>query len=196
MIKVGLTGGIGSGKTAVAKIWEELGAFPVYADDLAKRIMTDDPNVKGKIIELFGDASYNSDGSLNRPYLAKEAFEKGKVEELNGIVHPAVFKETKKLFEDAEKKGYKCAFKEAALLLKQGRPADLDVIVFVDADEEIRMQRVMQRDGAKRQEVQHRMAKQNDVLKKDLCDIIIENNGTEEDLREKAVAVYQGILTG
>lgn len=196
MIKVGLTGGIGSGKTAVAKIWEELGAFPVYADDLAKRIMTDDPNVKGKIIELFGDASYNSDGSLYRPYLAKEAFEKGKVEELNGIVHPAVFKETKKLFEDAEKKGYKCAFKEAALLLKQGRPADLDVIVFVDADEEIRIQRVMQRDGAKRREVQHRIAKQSDVLKKDLCDIIIENNGTEEDLREKAVAVYQGILTG
>ncbi len=196
MIKVGLTGGIGSGKTAVAKIWEELGASPVYADDLAKRIMTDDPNVKGKIIELFGDASYNSDGSLNRPYLAKEAFEKGKVEELNGIVHPAVFKETKKLFEDAEKKGYKCAFKEAALLLKQGRPADLDVIVFVDADEEIRMQRVMQRDGVSRQEVQHRMAKQNDVLKKDLCDIIIENNRTEEELRKKAVAVYRGMVTG
>lgn len=194
MIKAGITGGIGSGKTAVAKIWEKLGAFPVYADDLAKKIMTNDPNVKGKIKEIFGDASFHDDGSLNRPYLAKEAFEKGKVEELNGIVHPAVFKETKKLFKEAEKKGYKCAFKEAALLLKEGRPSDLDVIVFINADEEIRIKRVMQRDGVSKKDVQHRIAKQSEVLKKELCDIIIENNGTEMELREKAIAVYREII--
>jgi dephospho-CoA kinase len=98
MIKVGLTGGIGSGKSAVAKIWEDLGAFPLYADDLAKKIMTEDPDVKSEIKKIFGDESYNKDGALNRPYLAKEAFEKGRVEDLNAVVHPVVYRETKKAF--------------------------------------------------------------------------------------------------
>ena len=103
MISVGITGGIGSGKTTVASIWESLGATVVYADDLAKQLMQTDPDLKRKLSETFGEETYHSDGSLNKPHLIKEAFHKNRVEELNSIVHPAIRIEAKDLIKKAER---------------------------------------------------------------------------------------------
>jgi len=105
MIKVGVTGGIGSGKTTLCEEWEKLGAFVVYADDLAKEIMVKDKLLVAKIKSIFGEESYFSDGSLNRSYLAKEAFENNRVDELNKIVHPVLWETTEALALDKEKKG-------------------------------------------------------------------------------------------
>lgn len=192
MVKVGITGGIGSGKTAVCKIWQSLGAYILNADDLAKKIMSSNPQIKKEIQQTFGVESYQEDGSLNREYLAEQAFESGRVEELNRIVHPRIPGESQKIMEKAEKEGYDVFVYEAALLLQNVRPSNLDYIVLVLADREQRLQRVQQRDGSDREEILNRMkSQQNFEELKDKADIIIYNNGTLEALERRAVDVYR-----
>lgn len=195
MIKVGLTGGIGSGKSTVCRIWEKLGAKVIYADELAKQLMETDSSLKNKIIKAFGNKSYNKNGRLNREYLANEAFEKGRVEEFNALIHPRVLAETRKLAEDAENEGYDVFVKEAALLVKYGRPTDLDIIVVVTADEKKRIDRVQKRDNVRGDSVQQRIKKQQP--EKELlhfADFVINNNGTIEQLKGKAVYLYAQLI--
>ena len=189
---VGLTGGIGSGKTTVAKIWVELGAYVMDADQTAKTLMTSDPVLRSGLIASFGEDVFSEDGSLNRPFLAREAFEKGRVEELNRLVHPAVHRETDRLIEEQRQLGTSVFVKEAALLLKYGRPESLDVVVLCTADETSRLSRVQQRDGLSAAHISHRMAQQQGLFEAidPQRDIVIENNGSLEELREKAVAVW------
>ncbi|HBX67537.1 MAG TPA: dephospho-CoA kinase, partial [Balneolaceae bacterium] len=141
MIKVGITGGIGSGKTTFCKEWEKLGAYVLYADDFAKQLMQEDPKLQQKITKVFGDESYDSEGNLNRPYLAKEAFEKGRVEELNELVHPVLWERAEELANKKEQEGVEVFAKEAAILLQNGRPKDLDFVIIVMADQEQRIER-------------------------------------------------------
>ena len=192
MIITGITGGIGSGKTTVARIWESLGAYVMYADDVAKQIMVSDERVQEQLKDVFGDGVYLPDGSLNKPYLAEEAFQKGRVEELNNIVHPAVYRYGEKLIEQEKALGTTLFVKEAALLLKNGRPDGFDFIVVCEADEDLRVSRVTGRDGSKPAEVKERMAKQQsrDVFRKH-ADIVITNNGTLQELEEKAIASFR-----
>ena len=125
MIRVGVTGGIGSGKTTFCRKWEELGAFVLYADDFAKELMVSDEKMISSIKKTFGNESYKNDGSLNRTFLAKEAFEKGRVEELNAIVHPILWEKIDQLSDQKEKEGIQVFVKEAAILLQHGRPKKL-----------------------------------------------------------------------
>lgn len=188
---IGLTGGIGSGKSTVAKIWEKLGAKVVRADDLAKELMTTDPQLINKIKQVFGEESYLKDGRLNKAYLAKEAFEKGRVNELNALVHPAVFKwfEQQKAIES--QKGTELLVREAALLLDKGRPDGFDKIVLVKASTDKRIQWVMQRDSISRDEVFSRIQKQiSPEQMTSLADIIIENDGDLSMLEQKATFVF------
>lgn len=192
MVKVGITGGIGSGKTAVCNIWQSLGAYVLNADDLAKKIMVSDPAIKKEIQQAFGPESYYEDGSLNRSYLAEQAFESGRVEELNRIVHPRIPEESQKIMEKAEEDGYEVFVYEAALLLQNVRPPHLDYIVLVLAEREQRLQRVQQRDGVSRKEVLNRMKNQQNFEElTDKADIIIRNDGTLEDLERRAADVYR-----
>lgn len=193
---VGLTGGIGSGKTTVAKIWAELEAYVMDADQTAKTLMTTDPGLRSGLIAAFGRDVFSEDGSLNRPYLAKEAFEKGRVEELNRLVHPAVHRETDRLIEEQRKLGTPVFVKEAALLLKYGRPENLDVVVLCTADESSRLSRVQQRDGLSVAHISHRMTQQQGLFEAidPQRDILIENNGSLEELREKAIAVWTQLI--
>src|SRR6056297_978021 len=117
MVIAGVTGGIGSGKTTVCREWEQLGAYVFYADDEAKKLMVSSKDVVQQIRDTFGEKSYHEDGSLNKSHLIREAFDAGRVEELNRIVHPAVGKSFEKACKIAQKEGYKVAVKEAALLL-------------------------------------------------------------------------------
>lgn len=196
MVKVGVTGGIGSGKTAFCKTLEELGAYILNADDLAKKIMTDDPGVKKELVDTFGPDSYQQDGSLNREYLAKQAFQKDRVDELNSIVHPRIPGKTKEIMEEAERNGFEVFVYEAALLLQKLRPDHLDYIILLIADEEKRIDRVRQRDRVSKELVIDRMEYQQDFQKlKHLADIVIENNGSLQELEDKARRIYYDILT-
>ncbi len=197
MIKVGLTGGIGSGKSTVCKVWEYLGAKVIYADDLAKDLMERDPALRKALINAFGQDSYLEDGKLNRPYLSKVAFEKGRVKEFNELIHPRVFEETAILSKRAEEEGYPMIVKEAALLLQYGRPNDLDYIVVVIADEQKRIQRVEKRDHVDKDSILQRIRKQqNQEEMVVFADIIIDNNGSLESLKEKAEILFDKLISG
>lgn len=157
MIKVGLTGGIGSGKTMVAKVFEHLG-IPIYhADDRAKLLYTTDPQLKKDVLELLGTEAY-VDGRLNRPWIAEKVFNDSTLlEQLNRLVHPAVGRDFYNWLE-AQTSPY--IIKEAAILFESGAHLALDEVILVSAPSEVRLQRVMKRDGLSAAEVRQRMAKQ------------------------------------
>jgi dephospho-CoA kinase len=195
MIRVGITGGIGSGKTTVCKEWERLGAVVFYADEAARELMVNDRNVGKKLIKTFGPQTYHNDGTLNKPYLIAEAFKKGRVEELNRIVHPAVAKAFEIKCAEVEQSGADLIVKEAALLLNNGRPGDLDMIVIVKSGKDNRIRRVVERDGVTEADVKERIEKQPDFDElMNLADYTIENNGTLRELKEKSVMLYNQIL--
>lgn len=195
MISVGITGGIGSGKSTVAEIWESLGAKVVFADDLAKELMRTDPSLRHKLTETFGKETYHPDGSLNKPHLIEEAFHNDRVEDLNSIVHPAIRREAQKLINQAERNGTEMFVYEAAILLNEGRPDYLDFVVLVTSDQVNRLARVSERDSVDESDVAARMAKQPDFESlTHLVDYSIENNGTLEDLREKANSLYRTLV--
>ena len=192
MVIIGVTGGIGSGKSSVCEVFQSLGAYIINADDLAKDIMTNSPPVEQAIKDQFGTEAYHSDGSLNKAYLATEAFEKGRVQELNAIVHPHIPAEVDSLTRNAERQGYSVVVYEAALLLQNLRPDNLDSIILVLADEERRIKWVQERDEAERTEVLDRISKQQNFEDlTHLADIIIRNEGSLEELKTKAEDVYR-----
>ncbi|NGP76322.1 dephospho-CoA kinase [Balneolaceae bacterium YR4-1] len=197
MVRVGVTGGIGSGKTAFCNILKKHGAYVLNADDLAKKIMAEDPAVKEELVDTFGRDSYKKDGRLNREYLAEQAFQNDRVEELNNIVHPRIPLKTEEIMEKAEQAGYEVFVYEAALLLQNLRPNHLDYIILLLADKEKRIGRVQQRDKVNKELVVDRMEHQQDFSTlKHLADIVIENNGSLQELEEKAERIYYDILTG
>jgi dephospho-CoA kinase len=193
-MKIGVTGGIGSGKSTFCRMLADLGAYVVDADALAKELMVSNPEIKNRLMETFGYETYLPDGSLNRSFLAKEAFEKNRVSELNAIVHPALFRHTNALMDNAIKNGYKLAVKEAALLLKYGRPDNLDLIIVVAAGETVRKHRAASRDGVTPDEIEKRMrAQQSQDELIALCDIVVTNDGNGSELQAKAIELFASL---
>ncbi|MGH2552759.1 MAG: dephospho-CoA kinase [Chitinophagaceae bacterium] len=178
MLRIGLTGGIGSGKSVVAKIFETL-AIPVYyADDAAKRLMNTNAAVKASIIKKFGENSYIS-GELNRKHLASIVFnDVKKLELLNALTHPATIHDAEEWIKN-QQSSY--IIKEAALLFESGANKNLDHVIGIYAPLHLRISRVMARDGITEEEIMKRINRQMDEEKKmKLCDFIITNN--EEEL--------------
>jgi dephospho-CoA kinase len=191
MIVTGVTGGIGSGKSTLCEVWEELGARVVYADNLAKELMVTDPEVQKSLRETFGAETFHPDGSLNKPHLIREAFDKDRVNELNRIVHPAVHNAFGKICSEAEKSGEKMVVKEAALLLNSGRPRELDAVILVLSDRDQQIDRVKRRDRVEESDIVNRMKKQPDFETfKSYADYIIENNGTLEEFKQKSKELF------
>lgn len=174
MLKIGLTGGIGSGKSTVAKVFEVLGIPVYYADDAAKRLMNEDEALKQQLIQRFGAETY-VDGKLNRQHIAALVFNnKEQLELLNSFVHPATIVDAQQWF---AKQTAPYVIKEAALLFESGTAEGLDKIIGVQAPETIRLKRVMDRDGVTAEEVKRRMNNQiEETIKMRLCDFIINNN--------------------
>jgi dephospho-CoA kinase len=198
MLKIGLTGGIGSGKTTVAKIFEVLGVPVYYADDAAKLLMNEDEILKQKIIGHFGNDAYEN-GNLNRSYLASLVFNNPeKLSLLNSIVHPITIADAEKWMKLQSKKNtpkIPYALKEAALLFESGAQKKLDYIIGVNSPYKLRLQRAMQRDKLSKEAVEARMEKQMDETKKmSLCDFIITND--EEQLLIPQVLELHGRLIG
>lgn len=170
---VGLTGGIGSGKTTVAKMFNKLGV-PIYVSDIeAKRIMITNDNVISRIQKLLGNDAYIN-GELNRAFIASKVFDKKELlEQLNKIVHPAV-KEDFIQWSKAQETDY--VIKESAILFESGSAADCDLVITVTAPMEERINRVVERDNASREEIKKRIENQiSDEEKITRSDYVINN---------------------
>ncbi len=174
MLKIGLTGGIGSGKSSVAAIFDVLG-IPVFdADMQAKLVMENDERLKFSIKDVFGPESYIGE-KLNRPFLANLVFnDPYKLEQLNALVHPVTITAANNWMQH-QKTSY--IIKEAALLFETGTAANLDYVIGVYSPQYIRIKRVMERDNATREQVLTRMSRQiNEEIKMKLCDFVIAND--------------------
>ncbi len=176
MLKIGLTGNIGSGKTIVSKIFELLGIPVFYADDAAKTVMVTDQVLINGIKSAFGDESYFADGALNRKYIADIVFNNNEqLAKLNSLVHPATFRAFDKWVSEIKNTPY--VLKEAALLFESDSYKMCDYSIMVQAPLETRIKRVMQRDGLTRAEVESRNSKQfSEEKKAKLADYIIKND--------------------
>jgi dephospho-CoA kinase len=192
MLKVGLTGGIGSGKTMVARIFAALGIPIYYADEAAKRIQQEDPDVRKQIVGLLGEEAYHN-GILNRTYVSSIVFaDNTKLEQLNAIVHPATIRDAENWL-SAQTTDY--AIKEAALIFESGSQGDLDFIIGVTAPMALRIKRTMARDGVKEEQVRHRMDKQiSDKIKMRLCDAVIVND-EKQLLIPQVLELHQKLLS-
>ena len=192
MKKAGVTGGIGSGKTTFCKKLEELGAFVVYADDLAKELMVSDAELVLQLKEAFGEGVFLTDGLLNKKFLSNEAFRKGRVEELNDIVHPVLWERINELATQKETEGARVFVKEAAILLNKGRPNDLDYVILLRADESERIARTVLRDHSTPEKVLNRIQKQPNFERMGhLCDFVITNDSDLIELERKAEEVFE-----
>ena len=177
MLKIGLTGGIGSGKSTVAKIFETLGIPVYYADTEAKRLMNSSETLKKVIRQNFGEATYEND-QLNRKYLAGIVFNNPeKLELLNALIHPVTINDAEQWM---QQQSAPYSIKEAALLFESGAAENLDFIVGVYAPQALRIKRVMKRDGLIADEIMKRINRQvNEEMKMKLCDFVITNNEKE-----------------
>ena len=198
MKTLGVTGGIGSGKTTVCRFLEAEGAKVFYAVIEAKRLMREDASAREAIKDAFGPQSYADDGSLNRVYLAEQVFnDPDKLEQLNAIVHPAVFQAFAAARERAASEGVSLLVHEAALLFEAGGDEHVDATCAVLAPDADRIARVVERDDTTEDAVRARMQHQlsQDALRR-RADYVIDNDGTLEDLRRKTVTLYWELAEG
>lgn len=192
MLKVGLTGGMGSGKTTVARIFEVMGIPVFYADVEAKKLLAEDHELRLKIIHAIGSESY--DGSKpNRQYMAQIVFNNPeKLAALNGLIHPATIQQAKAWM---NKQTTPFAIKEAAILFESNAHKELDYVIGVQSPEEVRIANIKQRDHLAIEEIKARMAQQmNQEDKMKLCDFVILNDDSHS-LIEQVLLVYKLILT-
>ena len=189
---IGLTGGIGSGKSTVAKFIEEMG-FPVYYSDVrAKEIVNDDELLKKGIIELLGEKAYDENGLYDRKYVAEIVFnDEELLQKLNGMIHPAVKYDFEKWVGNQTTE---FVFKETALLFELKLNESCFKSVLVTADDNLRLKRVMDRDGKTYREVENVMNKQmpeKDKIK--IADFVIFNNDGMDELQAETENVIRQI---
>jgi dephospho-CoA kinase len=191
MLKIGLTGGIGSGKSTVAHIFEVLGIPVYYADGAAKKLMTENEELKASITSAFGKDAYVN-GNLNREYISGQVFNSNrKIELLNSLVHPATLKDAAEWMQ-MQKAPY--VIKEAALIFESGSNKNLDYVTGVRCPLALRIQRAMIRDNISADEVRARIDKQMDEdLKLRLCDYVIVND-EQEMLIPQVLALHEKFL--
>lgn len=191
MIIVGLTGGIGSGKTTVAGFFKELG-IPIYiADEEAKKLMNTSKVLIKNIKKLFGDNAY-VDEKLNRPYIAKKIFSDARLlEKMNALVHPKVAKHFEKW---VKKQQAPYVIKEAAILFESGSHKNCDFTITVITDEALKIERLLKRDETTESKIRDIMKHQwSDEKKMELSDFTIINN-TLEDTKKQVLKIHHKLL--
>lgn len=173
--KAGITGGIGSGKSLACQIFRVFDVPVFEADTEAKRLMDSDPEVRARLMDLAGPEIYTPSGKLDRPGLARLIFNNNQLlREVNSVVHPAV---RKAFFKWAADQQVPYVLMEAAILFESGFYRSMDVSILMTAPEELRIQRVMERDGASREQVVSRIRNQwPEEAKRELADFIITND--------------------
>ena len=192
---VGVTGGIGSGKTTVCKVFETLGANTYYADDRAKWLMGNEENLVRQIQSLFGKESH-SGGKLHREYIAAKVFKDSSLlKQLNELVHPAVARDFEEWTQENQDKNV--LLKEAALLFETGSYKALDKNILVTAPEEVRVKRVISRDKHRTaNDVKDIIANQlKDEEKKPMADFVIVNDGHQSVIKQVQKIYGELIIT-
>lgn len=177
MLKIGITGGIGSGKTTVCRVFETLGIPVFYADTVSKELMTTDEILMEGVKATFGPESYFDNGKLNNRHIANIVFNNQKqLDKLNALVHPAVFRAFDQ-WHASLPKHLPYSLKEAALLFESGSYQMSDKNILVIAPQQLKLERVMQRDQVTEEQVLARMQKQlTDEEKTKMADFFIYNN--------------------
>lgn len=193
MLKIGITGGIGSGKSEVCKYLESLGYRVIYADRLARQIMESNVNVVNGIRLLFGEKAY-TEGKLNNKYIASRVFADNELlNKLNELVHPAVISESDRMM--SEGKGI--IFYEAALIFESGMKSRFDKIIVITAPDEIRIRRTVKRGGISKDEAARRLEAQIPQDKKaEMADYVISNDSTLAELRKKTDQIIAQLTPG
>ncbi len=192
MLRVGLTGGIGSGKSTVAKIFETLGAPVYYADETAKRLLHEDQRLIQQIKDHFGEESYIK-GQYNRAYIAGIVFhDPEKLQLLNSIVHPATLADAEQWMKGQT---FPYAIKEAALIFESDAYKQLDEVIGVYAPAALRISRTIARDGSSEEEVLARISKQmNEEEKMKRCDHVIINDESQLVIPQ-VIALHQQFIS-
>ncbi|MBQ3023576.1 MAG: dephospho-CoA kinase [Clostridia bacterium] len=185
---IGLTGRTGSGKSSVAKIFEELGVFCVDCDKVAHEVLFDN-DVKVALVDAFSDAILDKDGNIARKELGEIVFaDSEKLRVLNGIVHGAILK---RCFALCENSGSDICLIDGSELESSGADTKCDIMLVTVSDEDVRLKRIMARDGIDKETALRRMRSQKDYSKDA---VIIENNANEEELRKKILSVYESVI--
>lgn len=173
-LKIGITGGIGSGKTYVCQLLEKMG-FPVYYSDIASKKLTEtNSSIRENLLHLLGESVYIN-GQLNKPFLAEKIFHDNAIrQQVNAIIHPVVRNDFN---EWAQQQNTRYVFNEAAILIETGSYKTLDFVVLVTAEKSLRIQRAMKRDGSTQEQVEERISKQwEDEEKMKYADFVIYND--------------------
>ena len=191
MKTVGLTGGIGSGKTTIATMFNELG-IPIYIADIeAKKLTNSSEEIKAELLKILGDNAYNEDG-LNRKYVADQIFNDAELlKKVNKIIHPQVAKHFKNW---AKQQSEAYCIKEAAILFENGGYKECDYTILVTAPKETRIDRILKRDDTTEAEIKSRMDNQwPDEKKIELADFVIENTDLDAT-KEQVVKVHEYLI--
>ncbi|PLA34869.1 dephospho-CoA kinase [Corynebacterium amycolatum] len=193
MLKVGLTGGMGSGKSTVARRFAELGAVIIDADQIARDVVEPGEPTLAELAEAFGGGILLDDGSLNRGELAKRAFVSAeKTELLNSITHPRIEQRTEEQFNAA---GDAIIVFDSPLLIEMGQSEAQDLVVVVHTPVEVRLDRLVESRGVDREDAKQRIAKQiSDDKRLQFADVVLENSGTEEDLVRQVDRIWERII--
>jgi dephospho-CoA kinase len=192
ILKIGVTGGIGSGKSLVCSFFEQHGVPVLSADLIARQISNTNEKVKKEIIRLLGPHAYEPDGTMNRSYVASRIFEKKALQKkINRLVHPLVVEAISTRFDQLARSGHRLGVVEAALIYEAGLDRMLDFVIVVEADEATRVARVVERDNITEREVRQRLdAQWKSSARVKRADFVLYNNGTPEELIRRVQFLY------
>ena len=197
MLRVALTGGIGTGKSTASKILNELGSFIFDADKEAKNILKNNETIQSELIAEFGTDIMSGDEIIDNNKLARIAFQDQDYQlKLNSIIHPYVFQQIDKNFDNALEKGTHDIFVvDAALIYESGADTHMDYVIVITALLKVRMERALQRETLTRDEILKRIDLQwPEEEKIALADFVIHNDGTEEELRGSITDIYNQLV--
>jgi dephospho-CoA kinase len=192
MLTIGITGGIGSGKTTVCAVFARLGVPVLSADEIGRELGDSDPAIRIQLTKILGSSAYTSDGRLDRPFVASRLFSDARIRRrVENVIHPRVEEEIDRRLDELRRDGHKLALVEAALIYEAGLQKKLDAVILVDSDEAVRIRRVRERDGSSDDDVRKRAAAQMSPAKKILkADYVIKNNNSLRTLETNVQFLY------
>jgi len=193
-LKIGITGGIGSGKSLAAKYFESLGYKVIYADKVAKQLYANNKLLINKLVNAFGNGILDENGNLSRQNARRIIFSSKKnIKRVNSIVHPFVFREMDKIYSAIKDR---IVFFEAAIMFESGSYKRMNYVILVYANKEIRIKRIIQRDNIKRAAILKLMKLQIDEREKlKRADFVIRNNSGTADLKKEIIAFNKILKT-